>query len=212
MKPVVVIGAGGHGRVLLDCLLACNTPILGVCDPGLTAGAAGPFGVAVLGGDEVLETLSPAEVVLVNGLGSVKSLAARDGLYQRLSARGFGFASVIHPSAILSPHASLADGVQVMAGAVIQCGATIGANSLINTRAVVDHDCSLGRSVHIAPGATLSGGVTVGDCAHIGTGATVIQGLSIGPQALIAAGAVVYRPVPAQASVRGFGVLSEGTS
>lgn len=193
---VVVVGAGGHGRVLIDALLSCGTPILGLCDPGLDPASPGPFGLPVLGGDDVLPSLSRSEIQLVNGIGSVRNLSARAGLFERLKAGGFSFASVIHPSAIVSRSARLGEGVQIMAGTVVQCDSVIGDNSILNTRSAVDHDCRIGHSVHIAPGCTLSGGVTVGDHSHIGTGAVIIQGITIGQSCLIAAGTTVYRSLP----------------
>jgi UDP-perosamine 4-acetyltransferase len=193
--PLLVIGAGGHGRVLIDALQLAGRSILGVVDPAFAAGSLAPSGLKVLGGDEALDRFSAGDVMMVNGVGSTRTMVQRDLIYRRLSAKGFRFATVVHPSAVVSPSAKLAEGVQVMAGCVIQSGASIGANSIINTSASVDHDCKIGESVHIAPGVTLSGSVNVGDAAHIGTGAVVIQGVSIGRNSLVAAGAVVYRDV-----------------
>ena len=80
-----------------------------------------------------------------------------------------------------------------MAGAVIQPGTHIASDSIVNTRAAIDHDCAIGKHVHIAPGCTLSGYVTVGDETHIGAGAVVIQGINVGKRCLVAAGALVNR-------------------
>jgi len=191
--PLLVLGGGGHARVLIEAMRANGCDIMGIADPALAPGAQGPGGAPVLGGDEVLDRLEEDDILLVNGIGSVASMAARDALYRRGRERGFRFASVVHPSAIVSPSARLAEGVQLMAGAIIQCDAVIGANSIVNTGASVDHDCRIGESVHIAPGATLSGAVTVGGRTHIGTAAVVIQGVSIGRDCLVGAGAVVHR-------------------
>ena len=117
---------------------------------------------------------------LVNGLGSVGNTELRAGIYYKFKKLGYSFCQVIHPTAILAKDCILGEGVQVMAGVVVNTGTRIAADSIINTGAVVDHDCVIGSHVHIAPGATLSGGVHVGDGSHIGTGATVIQGVSIG--------------------------------
>ena len=194
--PLVIIGAGGHARVLIDALQRAGRTIVGVVDPKLPAGAAGPFGLSVLGGDDALSAYRPDQVALVNGIGGTGVTEPRHAVYRRFHQRGFQFATVIHPSAVISPFAELGEGVQVMAGCVIQCGAVIGANTIVNTRASIDHDCHIGESVHIAPGVTLSGSVRVGDGAHIGTGVAVIQGISIGRGSLVAAGAVVYRDLP----------------
>ncbi len=192
---VVVIGAGGHARVLIEALQLAGRSILGAIDPALPSGSMSG-GIKVLGGDETLEHLNPVDVVLVNGIGGTQTTAPRDAIYRRWRGKGFHFATVVHPSAVISPSATLGEGAQVMAGCVIQSGASIGANSIINTRASVDHDCKVGETVHVAPGVTLSGSVNVGDGSHIGTGAAVIQGVSIGRNTLIAAGSVVYRDVP----------------
>lgn len=191
--PVIVIGAGGHARVCIDALRLAGHTILGACDPALPAGPDGPLGISLLGGDDALANFDPSVVKLVNGVGSVKSLAARHRIYRHFSDLGWGFASVIHPAAIISPFARIEEGAQIMAGSVIQCGASIGANTIVNTRASVDHDCAIGTSVHIAPGCTLSGNVAVGDLTHIGTGAVVIQGVAIGRECLIAAGVRLTR-------------------
>ena len=194
--PLVIIGAGGHARVLIDALKLSEKSILGVVDSAYAAGSAGPFGLTVLGGDEAVDRFRSNEVLLINGVGTTKTTTKRDEVYRRFLAKGFHFATVVHPSAVISSSANLGEGAQVMAGCVIQTGARIGANSIINTRASVDHDCRIGETVHIAPGATLSGSVTVGDGVHIGTGAVIIQGISIGRHCLVAAGAVVYRDLP----------------
>jgi UDP-perosamine 4-acetyltransferase len=189
--PVIILGGGGHSKVLAEALQLTGTEILGFCDPHMDSGATGPCGLPVLGGDEVIADYPTGSVLLVNGIGSTTSTQQRADIYRHFVDKGYGFSGVIHSSAIVSPNCILGDGTQVLAGAIIQSGAHIGANSIVNTRASVDHDCIIGESVHIAPGATLSGNVQVGDNTHIGTGTTVIQGLSIGHHVLIAAGAVV---------------------
>ena len=189
-KPVVIIGGGGHGRVLIDALLILGADIMGVADPQLRPEDA-PFNVPLLGGDEAIMALSREDVLLVNGVGSIKSTLARDAVYQRFLDLGFRFASVVHPSAMVSPRAIVEVGCQIMAGAVVQCDAQIGVNSIINTRSSVDHGCSIGRSVHIAPGVVLCADVRIGEGSHVGSGAVIIQGIEIASRSLIPAGSVV---------------------
>ena len=117
-------------------------------------------------------------------------------------AAGFTFISFNHPSAVLAADTSIGEGAQIMAGAVLQPGVSLGINCIVNTRASLDHDCRIGDHVHIAPGAVLSGGVTIGDGCHIGTGAIVIQNIRIGAGAMIAAGAVITRDVLPGARVK----------
>ncbi|HEY1259698.1 MAG TPA: acetyltransferase [Stellaceae bacterium] len=195
-KPVIVLGGGGHGRVLIDLLQLTARPILGICDPQLAAGAGGPMGIAVLGDDDAVLAYSRDDIELVNGIGSTKTMTLRHTVYRRFGERGFRFATLLHPSAVVARGVRLDEGAQIMAGAVLQCGASIGANSIVNTRASVDHDCTIGQTVHIAPGVTLSGNVGIGDRTHVGTAAIIIQSVRVGEDCLVPAGALVTRDVP----------------
>lgn len=201
--PVIILGAGGHAKVLIDALLAVSAVIAGIVDPDPTLVGIKILGVPVLGGDAVVNEYPPSEIRLVNGLGSVGLPVNRQQLFEKFKGMGYKFATVIQPSAVIASGVVLGEGAQVMAGAVIQPGCRIGINSIINTRASVDHDCITGDHVHISPGVTLSGAVVVGACSHIGTGATVIQGISIGYGCLVAAGAVVTKDISDGAKVRG---------
>jgi UDP-perosamine 4-acetyltransferase len=201
-RPVILLGAGGHAKVLIDALLSCGATITGLTDRQFVAGAQ-VLGIPVLGDDSILDTTSPEEVHLVNGVGSIGSTAFRQRLFERYKAYGFNFRQVVHPSAVIGRDCKLEEGVQVMAGAIIQAGTSIGANSIINTRVSVDHDCHIGSNVHIAPGVTISGGVTIGNGTHVGTGASIIQGINVGEGCLIAAGAVVVSDVSSCTTVMG---------
>lgn len=200
---IIILGAGGHAKVLIDALLASSAVIAGIVDPDLTLAGTKILGVPVLGGDNVVNEFPPSEVQLVNGLGSVGLPVKRQQLFERFKGMGYNFATVIHPSAVIASDVVLGEGAQVMAGAIIQPGCRIGTNSIINTRASVDHDCIIGDHVHIAPGVTMSGEVQVGNGAHVGTGVAIIQGASIGNDCLVAAGAVVTKDVIAGTMVRG---------
>jgi UDP-perosamine 4-acetyltransferase len=202
-SPVIVIGAGGHAKVLVDALLLSGVRILGLLDRDPAMAGRDVLGVPVLGGEDKLSLHAPGQTLLVNAVGSVDSMQARKTVYDRLCGQGYGFAPVVHPQAVVSKFAVIQPGAQILAGAVVGPGAVIGENAIINTRASVDHDCRIGAHVHVAPGATLSGGVVVGESSHVGTGASVIQGIRIGRGCLVAAGAVVVRDVPDGAKVWG---------
>jgi UDP-perosamine 4-acetyltransferase len=194
---LLLLGAGGHARVVRALAAACGLEVAGVCDPALARdGAATWNGLPVLGDDSALEALPPTQTRLLNGLGQMPGSNIRARLHARLAAKGFTFPALAHPAAWVAPGVALGDGVQVMAGAMVQPGCDIGPGTIVNTRAGVDHDCRLGKDVHIAPGATLCGAVAVGDGAFVGAGATVLPGLRLGAGAMVAAGAVVTRDVP----------------
>lgn len=202
-RPVLVLGAGGHARVVAATLLEAGRTLLGHLDADEALWGAMSLGGPVLGGDDRLSDFSPREIVLANGIGSVRQPILRRKVFERARQMGFVFEAVIHPRACVSPHAVLADGVQVMAGAVVQAGARIGVNSIINSGAVVDHDCLLGDHVHVAPGATLSGGGIIGNNCHIGTGAVLIHGVTLGADSVVGAGAVVIKSHPAGVTLIG---------
>lgn len=206
MKPFVIIGGGGHARVLVSLLreLEPSKIILGFTDVAAPMADAGIPELNYLGDDVFLTKTHDADSVsLVNGIGSVKDLTLRERLYILFKSRDYSFPPLIHPGAIIAQDVFLGEGCQIMAGAILQPGSRVGNNSIINTGAIIDHDCRIGAHSHIAPGCTISGGVTVGDCSHIGTGATLIQGLTIGQKSLVAAGSVVIRNVKENSIVMG---------
>ena len=193
--PVIIIGSGGHAKVVIDVLQLCGREVLGLTTQDRALFGHSVLGCRIIGDDDALAGHDPAQVLLVNAVGSVQFLETRKRLFEKFKALGYVFEQIIHPSAVIARDAVLGEGVHVMAGAVLQPGARIGDNTIINTRASIDHDCAIGRHVHISPGCTLSGNVTVGDETHIGAGATVIQGRQIGHGCLIAAGAVAIRDI-----------------
>jgi sugar O-acyltransferase (sialic acid O-acetyltransferase NeuD family) len=201
ISSLIVVGGGGHAKVLVNALLLQRRTILGFVD--LDAAAAPFMGISCLGNDDAISEFSPDNIQLVNGVGSVKFTRPRQVIYEKFVTKNYSFATVTHPGSIVAPDAEIADGVQIMAGAVIQPGCRLGSNTIINTRASLDHDCLIDAHVHIAPGVTLSGGVHIGKGSHIGTGATVIQGIKVGVSSIVAAGAVVIRDVPDGVTVAG---------
>ena len=195
MKPVIVLGSGGHARVVLEILRRLDAEVLGIADP-FRPTPSDYLGIKVLGGDESVFDYAADGVELVNGIGSMpRDAGLRAKLFDLFQRRTYVFKILIDPRAEIAAKTRLAAGVQVMAGVIIQFGVEIAENSLVNTGAIVEHDCRIGRHVHIAPGAVLCGGVEVGDNVHIGAGATVIQGVGIGEGSVIGAGSVVTRDV-----------------
>lgn len=213
--PVIVIGAGGHARVVADALLASGRRLLGFTDMDAARHGQTLLGLPVLGGDEALAGWSPEAVELANGLGTVTvpapgQVLPRQRVQQQLAAAGWRFVTVRHPSAVVSPFADLAAGVQVMAGAVVQAGARLGEGSLVNTGALIDHDVQIGAYCHVAPGAVVCGDVRIGTACHIGAGAVLRQGVVLGDQVLVGAGAVVLQAVTGPAVVVGVPARARG--
>jgi UDP-perosamine 4-acetyltransferase len=202
--PIILIGSGGHAKVLAATLLASLREVIGLTDLNPNRWSSFVCGLKILGDDSILLQYPPHAVCLANGLGSVgSSLERRRRVYEKYKVLGYEFCTIIHPSAIISEEVQLSEGVQVMAGAIIQPGCRIGENSIINTRASVDHDCEIGAHVHLAPGVTLCGGVRVGVGTHIGAGASVIQNVQIGRENVIGAGSVVLKDLENHKKVMG---------
>lgn len=200
-KPVVVLGSGGHAQVLLGVLKRLGVQVRGVTDPDKTVGSL-CFGCKVIGNDDKVLECPTDQIELVNGIGSLPGDAGvRERLFRTFSDHGFHFKVVVDSNAMVLPETYLAEGCQVMAGAIIQFGAQIAENCIVNSGAIVEHDCRIGRHVHIAPGATLSGGVKLDDRVHVGTGAVLIQNVEVGENSVIGAGAVVTENVPANSIV-----------
>lgn len=201
--PLIVLCAGGHSKVLINILLDCNAEIIGVVDQDSAKHGHQLLGVRVLGGDDLVLNHPAGSVRLVNGLGSADNLGPRRRLFEKFRAAGYQFASVLHPTATVARETFIGEGAQLMAGVILQPGVSIGADTIINTGACIDHDCLVGAHAHIAPGCVLCGGAQIGNEVHVGSGATVIQNIRIGDGSLIAAGAVVSRDLPAGSRVAG---------
>lgn len=194
MTPrIVILGGGGHARVLADTLIQQKSPVHGYyapCDEGELLP-----GIPCLGTDEALLQRSPDGVLLVNGLGSVGSTELRREVFYRYRRQGYRFLTVRHPGALLAPALTQGEGCQFLPGSIVNSGTELGDNVIVNSRGLVEHDCCISDHAHIASGAVICGGCSIGSGAHIGAGATVIQGLEIGNGAIIAAGAVVIQNV-----------------
>jgi len=189
--PVIIVGSGGHAAVVADALLAADIRVLGFVDTDPARIGARVCGLPVLGSESILDTHTPGAALLANGIGGVRSEGLRKPVQDRLESRGWEFATVRHPSAIVSQFATVAPGAQLLAGAIVQANARVGKGAIVNTAAVVEHDVELGEFVHVAPRALLCGAVVVGDGSHIGAGAVVRQCIRLGARTMVGAGAVV---------------------
>jgi sugar O-acyltransferase (sialic acid O-acetyltransferase NeuD family) len=203
VTSLIVIGAGGHAKVLLDLLSVLGRTVLGLTDRDNARTGEIMLGVPILGDDAILAAHDKNQVALVNAIGSTGSTVTRAAIFRVLAGRGFRFETLLHPTSCLSRHATVGEGVQVMAGAIVQTSACIGANVIINSGAIVEHDCEVGAHCHLAPGAILSGGVVLEEGVHIGAGAVVRQGIRIGANAIVASGAAVVRDIASGQTVKG---------
>lgn len=203
---IVGLGAGGHASVLIDIIRFYpeRFEMVGFLDSDRTRHGSQWEGYDVLGNDNLLPELARLGVTgFFVGLGSVGNLSRRIELFNFGCHCRMKPIVLVHPQAILSPSAKVAEGACVLAGAVVNASATIGRNVCLNTCAIVEHDCKVGDHCFVSPRAVLAGGVRVDEQAFIGLGAVVLQGLHIGARALVAAGAVVVTDVSTETTVAG---------
>lgn len=209
-KPFILMGCGGHARVVADVIRTAGHKIAGVLDPAQAKGAMVLSDIEVLGGDDYLEAIDSEAYYIANCVGPHPDVGTRKKISEMLDIYGFTQPVICHPSAIISKDTDLGGGVQLMAGSIVQPGCTIGKNTVINTGAQVDHDTSIAEYCHIAPGAVLCGGVSVAEQTTIGPGATIAEGISIGSFATVGAGATVLSDVPSGAKVYGTPAKTRG--
>ena len=204
MERIIIIGGGGHARVLINMVnLSAEFEIIGILDPHLDVGIK-ISGVPVLGNDDLLEELYKKGIKhACIAIGSTRDNSKRKMLYEIVKQIGFSVPSFTHPQAIISKDVKISEGVQIMAGAIMQPGSLVEENAIVNTGSIVEHDCIVGQHVHICPGVVISGGCEIQGGTFIGSGATVIHGIKIGENATVAAGSVVVKDVPAGSQVMG---------
>lgn len=192
----ILIGAGGHARVVLENLRGRRgLRILGFTDSNRSLWGKTIDGVKILGGDERLAAYPPGSVRLINGVGAASDSGPRRRVFSALKEQGYSFLALVSPTAAVPSGWKGAEGSQILTRAVVHPGAEIGLNAVVNTAAVVEHDCVIGAHAFIGPGAILCGAAAVGEGAFIGAGAVLLPGVKVGAGAVIGAGAVVTKDV-----------------
>ncbi|WP_217586174.1 acetyltransferase [Lentibacillus saliphilus] len=200
LKPVIILGNGGHAKVITDILRFNNRDIIGFTAP---TEEVNYYDIQYLGGDNAVFQYNHRDVHLVNGIGSTSSVIQRKALFEYFRRNNYVFSSVIHPNSTISSTVKLGEGVQIMAGAIIQPFAQVADNTIINTSVSIDHDTQIGSHCHIAPGVTISGSVSVGDASHVGAGSTIIQNVKVGNSTLIGAGSLVLKNIKSNSKAYG---------
>ena len=202
---VVIIGAGGHAREVLDILLAYQASDhqiepLGFIDENPDNHSQTLDGLPILGDFRWLQNADRYEIEVICAVGTPQVCRK---LARQAQALGLRFASAISPRACISPHARVGQGVMIFPNVIVNTGAVIGDHVILNVSATVSHDTVVGNFCNINPGVHLAGNVTIGEGCYIGMGANVIQGVTIGPWSIVGAGTVVVRDVPANVTAAG---------
>ncbi len=200
---IVIIGAGGHGKVTLDILqYDTSVEVIGFIDDDENSHDKIISGVPVLGNMAALPRLIQ-EKRIEGGIIALGNRKVRAALFEHLKEMGLKPVNAVHPRAVIAKNVRMGDGVMIAAGAIINTDSIIGDDVIINTGATIDHDNMIGDHVNIQPGGNLGGAVTVKAYTEVGIGATVIQNISIGEGSTIAAGAAIISDVPDNVTVVG---------
>lgn len=188
MKGLVIIGAGGHGKVVSDIAHLVGYKKIIFLDDNSSLKKCGEYDV--LGKTEDCIKFKDYDFVVAVG-----NNEARKNIQEKLTKIGCNIVTLIHPDAVISKSAKIAKGTVVMAGVVINSEATIGEGCIINTCASVDHECEIGNFVHISVGVHLAGNVIISEKTFMGMGSCVINNISINSCATVGAGAVVVKDI-----------------
>ncbi len=195
MQDIIIIGAGGHSRSVIDILESLNEyKILGLVDNKLKLGAVvGEY--KVIGSDLDLKQLQKSSKFAFIAIGQITNLFLRSEIYQNLKKLDFDLPILISPSAIVSDKSKIGEGTIVMNGAIVNAGAKIGSNCIINTGAIVEHDVYIGDNTHISTNSVINGNASVGKCSFIGSGSVIRNDISVGDECIVPMGSVVYKNI-----------------
>jgi acetyltransferase EpsM len=198
---VVIIGQGGHSKVIRDIISSSNKhQIVGYLDDKFKEftitdnGISGPISAA----KTIIEQYKEMKFVIAIGENKI-----RRKIFNKLELHNDYFATLIHQSAVLSPSAKIGSGTVIMANSIINAEAFIGHHSIINSGSIIEHDNKVGNFVHVSPNATLTGNVKIEDGVHVGAGTTIIPGIHVGNWSIIGAGATVINNIPANCTAVG---------
>ena len=186
MNRLIIIGAGGHGKVIADAALKNGyTNICYIDDHAI----GDVMGFPIIGTSADIEHLNDGSTDFIIGIGNN---AVRKTIAETYNVN---WVSIIHPSAQIAFNAEIGKGTVVMANAVVNVCATVGEHCIINTGAIIEHDNVIENYAHISPNVALGGTVRIGSLTHVGIGATVKNNTEICSDCTIGAGAVVIKNI-----------------
>ena len=191
-KPsLILIGAGGHARACID--------VIEHLDVFKIAGLIGTeeerqlecMGYRVIATDNDLSKLATQYQYAIITVGQIESGLLRQTLYRQALALGFKLPAIISPAAQVSRYAVVEDASIVMHGAIVNAGAKVGKNCIINTNALIEHDAIVGDHCHISTGAIVNGDANVGSGSFVGSGSVIKEGITLGSNCMVGMGVAV---------------------
>lgn len=196
-EKVLILGAGGHAKVVIDTIEQDKFEIIGLIDSNEKHLHENVHGIEIIGCDKNLNHFYPQKAgCAFVAIGHMGQYQVRNKIFTILENIGYKLINVIHFSSIIAPSVQLGKGNLILPQTVLNAEVIVGNNNIINTGTIVEHEVSIGNGVHLAPGSTICGGGTISDNVFVGAGSVIIQGISIGKNSIIGAGSVVLSDIP----------------
>jgi len=200
-KKLIIIGAGGHARIVIDTAILLHYNIEGIIDINYRGLIERILGYPVIGSMNMIDEFDPKKYEIFIAIGDNK---IRKEHFDWVKDRNFNIPKIINPRAIISNNAQIEEGTLVNAGAIINCCVKINCNVIVNTGSIIDHETIIGSNTHIAPGVKIAGRCKIGSNTFVGIGAVIKDNIEIGDNCIIGAGSVVVNHI--ESNVIAYGV------
>lgn len=202
MDKIIVIGSGGHAKVVIDAAIDAGKKVIGLVDTNYQNQKETILGIKVLGGFETLSKYDKTKVSLIIAIGDNLK---RKEYYLKLKKQGFLFAKIIHPTSVISKFTTIGEGAFINAGVIINAEVVISNNCIINSGSIVEHEAKIGDYTHLAPGVRVGGRTIIEEGVFVGIGSNIAQSIKIGHNATIGAGSVIIKDIHENSTVVGIG-------
>jgi sugar O-acyltransferase (sialic acid O-acetyltransferase NeuD family) len=188
LKKIIIIGSGGHSRVVIDTLETLGSNIFGIIDINYKGQKEKIFNYKIIGDMTIIDNLNPKNYNIILAIGDNNK---REKYFSELLYKGFTIPTIIHPTAILSKKIIIGNGVFINSGVILNAGVEIADNTIINTGSIIEHEVNIKQNSHICPGVKIGGRATVGKNTFIGIGSSIKDYIKIGDNVKVGAGSVI---------------------
>ncbi len=200
-RKVIIVGAGGHCRSVIDCLRSSGRTIDGILDLEYKGQKETILDIPVIG--SYRECVCSFDSNVTDMVLAVGDNVKRETIFNHLTRLGYRLPCVVHDTAIISRSSVLNDGCFIGPGCVINVMASVGCNTIVNTGAIIDHETTIGSHCHVGPGTRIAGRVTIGARSFIGIGASIADNIVVGENVVVGAGSVILKDIESNSTVVG---------
>lgn len=193
MKPLILVGGGGHCKSVIEVAESAGYTILGILDLPENVGML-VLGYPILGTDDDIPFYVDRADFIVT-VGFIKSFQLRLKIHDKIQLSGGHLATIVASTAYVSKHATVGEGSVIMHQSFVNAGVQIGVGCIINTFANIEHDAVIGDYCHISTGAMVNGDCRIGECSFLGSQSVIVNGVSVSPECVIAAGSMVRKNI-----------------